>query len=141
MDKLRQMLADDMKSGVNVSDNGSDGLDIPSGVYGTHDGRLVVMAKSIKIALEKASMAYDDSIMNLDYEIIDPGKKGYFGFGGKPCKIVVGRSDIKFGDLKGMLLVLLMQMLLLIILFHKMLMVMLRLLCVNPVFLLLFFLL
>ena len=82
MDKLRQMLADDMKSGSASSDDDGGGLSIPSGVYGTHDGRLVVMAKSIKRALEKASLAYNESIMNLDYEIVDPGKKGYFGIGG-----------------------------------------------------------
>lgn len=95
MDRLREMLADDLnddKSQSSGSKKKSGGglFDNPGDVYGTPDGRIVVTAKSVKRGLERASEVLDEGIVNLDYEILEHGSAGFLGFGSKPYKIVVG---------------------------------------------------
>ena len=82
MDRLRDMLAQDIGKDAKSS-GGSNPFNLPGDVYGTPDGRIVVISKSIKKALERASDVLEESIMNLDYEIVEHGSKGILGIGGK----------------------------------------------------------
>lgn len=98
MDRLRDRLAQDMGAAKAKGSSGKAGfLDLPRDVYGTPDGRIVVIAKSIKKALERASDVLEESIMNLDYEIMEHGSKGILGMGSKPYKLVVGLAQFQAG--------------------------------------------
>jgi len=102
MDRLKEMLAEDMKKEAAQSSQGASPFGkMPSDVYGTPDGRVVVVAKSIKRALERASDVLEENVMNLDYEIIQQGSAGFFGFGAKPCRIIVGLAPTTYGDYSG----------------------------------------
>lgn len=90
MDRLKEMLAQDMDKKPAASGGGL--ADMPRDIYGTNDGRIVVIAKTIKRALERASEVLSESIMNLDYEILEHGSRGFLGFGAKPFKLVVGKA-------------------------------------------------
>ncbi|MDR2734787.1 MAG: FapA family protein [Spirochaetota bacterium] len=95
MDRLKEMLAEDLKK--EVSRSGPTSLtNMPNDVYGTPDGRVIISAKSIKRALERASDILEENIMNLDYEIIQQGSSGFFGVGAKPCRIIVGVASSSF---------------------------------------------
>lgn len=96
MDRLRDVLAQDMGSkGKGASGKSGGVFDLPGDVYGTPDGRIVVIAKSIKRALERASDVLEESIMNLDYEILEHGSRGFLGMGSKPYKLVVGVAQFQ----------------------------------------------
>jgi hypothetical protein len=99
MDRLKQMLAEDLKKETAASSQSASPFGkMPSDVFGTPDGRVVVVAKSIKHALERASDVLEENIMNLDYEIIQHGNTGFLGFGSKPCRIIVGVAATSFTD-------------------------------------------
>ena len=107
MDRLKMMLSEDLKKETaQASPTASPFGKMPGDVYGTPDGRVIVVAKSIKHALEKASDVLEENIMNLDYEIIQHGSGGFLGIGAKPCRIIVGIAATSFdefaADMTGM---------------------------------------
>jgi uncharacterized protein (DUF342 family) len=58
-----------------------------SGDY--EDNSLEVYADSIKQALEIASQELGVDISNLDYEVVEKGTKGLFGFGRLPYRVII----------------------------------------------------
>jgi len=97
MDRLKEMLAEDLKKEVTRASQDTTSLThMPNDVYGTPDGRVIISAKSIKRALERASDILEENIMNLDYEILQQGSSGFFGVGAKPCRIIVGVASSTF---------------------------------------------
>lgn len=51
-----------------------------------------VLAFSIEEALREAAKAWNTSLINLEYEILERGKSGFLGFGRKPMRILVKKS-------------------------------------------------
>ncbi|MCK5267663.1 MAG: FapA family protein [Spirochaetes bacterium] len=94
MDRLKEMLAQDGNKKVSANQSDDKGLlsNAPRDVYGTSDGRIVVISKTLKKALERGSDVLGESIMNLDYEIIQHGSKGILGIGSKPFKLLIGKA-------------------------------------------------
>ncbi|HOJ50288.1 MAG TPA: FapA family protein [Spirochaetota bacterium] len=56
------------------------------------DNIVEVSDYTLEGALKKAADILNTSIINIDYEIIEKGNKGFFGFGKKPFKLKVWKS-------------------------------------------------
>jgi len=91
------MLAQDIGKKSKTSNQRPDPFDLPGDVYGTPDGRIVVVSRSIKKALERASDVLEESIMNLDYEIVEHGSRGFLGMGSRSYKLIVGVTQVQAG--------------------------------------------
>jgi hypothetical protein len=52
-----------------------------------------VFAFSIEEALKEAAKTWNTSLLNLEYEILDRGKSGFFGIGKKPMRILVKKTQ------------------------------------------------
>lgn len=99
MDRLKEALARDLaKEEAKKSAGPARAAKQPNDVYGTPDGRIVVVAKSIKRALERASEVLDENIMNLDYEILEHGSSGFLGIGARPYRIIAGLAAVSFNE-------------------------------------------
>jgi len=99
MDRLKEALARDLqKEEAKKAAGPAKAARQASDVYGTPDGRIVVVAKSIKRALERASEVLEENIMNLDYEILEHGTSGFLGIGAKPYKIIAGLAAVSFNE-------------------------------------------
>ena len=55
----------------------------------TEDSGIIITADSMEEAFVKASNSLDTDISNLDYQIVESGSKGLFGFGKKQYKIQI----------------------------------------------------
>ena len=57
----------------------------------SYDDSIEVYADSVKQALEIAAEEFNTSISSLDYQVLEKGTKGLFGFGRFPYRVVVTR--------------------------------------------------
>ena len=63
-------------------------------VSGIDDDAIEVYADSVKQALEMASSELVVDITNLDYDILEKGTKGLFGFGRQPYRVLVRQIKV-----------------------------------------------
>ncbi|OHD56281.1 MAG: hypothetical protein A2Y33_00490 [Spirochaetes bacterium GWF1_51_8] len=85
MDRLREILENDQSS--ELEKNAKNSID------GDFDNEVEVYAFTIEQALQNAADALGTSIVNLEYEILEKGSNGVFGFGKKPNRILVRRTS------------------------------------------------
>ncbi len=81
MDLLKDILEEDQKKEFGIKNQ-------PKG-----ETEVEVYAFTIEEALRKAAEALNTSIVNLQYEILERGKSGFFGIGKKPHRILVKISE------------------------------------------------
>ncbi|MGC8765296.1 MAG: FapA family protein [Brevinematia bacterium] len=79
MDILRDFLEEDQKKDFGVK----------SAALPSENTEIEVLAFTIEEALRKASEALNVSMVNLEYEILERGKNGFFGIGKKPLRVLV----------------------------------------------------
>ncbi|NPV01570.1 MAG: FapA family protein [Brevinematales bacterium] len=85
MDRLREILENDQAN--ELERNAGNSID------GDYDNEVEVFAFSVEQALQNASEALGTSIVNLEYEIMEKGTNGIFGFYKKPYRILVRKTS------------------------------------------------